>query len=295
LARSTPTRAARSYPDRAQQARTAISEFVSGRGKSLAYVGTALAVTGIGTATAATAAAPASAATVSTVRQLSAGDFAGIQQGPTIAFDRPAAPAKATSQHARHARHASRVHVVRHSAHAMSWRQIRDALAKQTFPRGAPGKLPLADRLLPGSASGAQSALPITSSRLANATTIVRQALAKHMGIRSAVIAVATSMQESGLENINFGDRDSLGLFQQRPSCGWGSAAQLTNPAYAADAFLRALHTQQKSDPDWAGQPLWQVAQSVQNSGFPYAYAKWEAQAAQLVSHISTQLVKVQA
>ena len=64
----------------------------------------------------------------------------------------------------------------------------------------------------------------MTSSQMANATTIVRQALTRHMGLRAAVIAVATAMQESTLENISYGDRDSEGLFQQRPSSkGWGT------------------------------------------------------------------------
>jgi len=108
--------------------------------------------------------------------------------------------------------------------------------------------------------------------------------------LRAAVIAVATAMQESGLENISYGDRDSLGLFQQRPSMGWGTAAQITTPSYAADAFLSALATHQKADPGWAGEPLWATAQAVQKSGFPTAYAKWEKQAAQLVTSIATKL-----
>jgi hypothetical protein len=133
--------------------------------------------------------------------------------------------------------------------------------------------------------------MAITPSRYANAATIVRQALDKKMGLRSAVIAVATAMQESTLQNINYGDRDSLGLFQQRPSCGWGTASQILHPAYAADAFLSALHSYQTSNPAWAHQPLWQPAQGVQASGFPYNYAKWEAQAAQLVGSVARHLV----
>jgi hypothetical protein len=188
-----------------------------------------------------------------------------------------------------HAARAKSPHVVRHGG-SRSWKQIRDALASQTSPRPEPGKLPLADRLLTGPASGAQSYLPIGSSQMANATAIVHQALAKHMGLRAAVIAVATAMQESGLQNINYGDRDSLGLFQQRPSMGWGTASQITTPSYAADAFLSALAAHQKADPGWAGEPLWATAQAVQKSGFPYAYAKWEKQAAQLVTTIATKL-----
>jgi hypothetical protein len=180
-------------------------------------------------------------------------------------------------------------HVVRHGS-AKSWKQIRDELAGRMSPRAEPGKLPLADRLVIGPASGSQSYLPMSSARMDNATAIVRQALGRRMGLRAAVIAVATAMQESGLENISYGDRDSLGLFQQRPSMGWGSASQITKPSYAADAFLSALAAHQKTDPGWAGQPLWATAQAVQRSGFPYAYAKWEKQAAQLVSAIATKL-----
>jgi hypothetical protein len=181
------------------------------------------------------------------------------------------------------------LHVVRHGS-SKSWKQIRDELASQTSPRAKPGTLPLADRLEIGSASGSQSYLPIDAGRMANATAIVRQALNKHMGVRAAVIAVATAMQESGLENISYGDRDSLGLFQQRPSMGWGTASQITTPSYAADAFLGALAAHQKADPAWAGEPLWATAQAVQKSGFPFAYAKWEKQAAQLVTTIATKL-----
>jgi hypothetical protein len=98
-------------------------------------------------------------------------------------------------------------------------------------------------------------------------------------------------MQESKLVNINYGTSDSLGLFQQRPSCGWGSPAQIMRPRYAAHAFLRALRTYQANNPGWAHQPLWQAAQGVQASGFPTAYAQWESQAAHLVASITPGLV----
>jgi hypothetical protein len=211
--------------------------------------------------------------------------------GRAAAPARPAAStAHAAPAHAATA-HAATAHATTATAHAAkSWTQVRDELARQMTPRARPGTLPMADRLVAGPASGPQSTMPITPAQLANATTIVRQALSKRMGVRAAVIAVATAMQESGLENISYGDRDSLGLFQQRPSMGWGTASQVTTPAYAADAFLKALAAHQKADPGWAGQPLWETAQSVQNSGFPYAYAKWETQAAQLVSAIAMKL-----
>jgi len=168
-----------------------------------------------------------------------------------------------------------------------SWRAVMDAAAGQHS--GA--ALAPSQRLLPTQISGPQATLPMTPDRLANATTIVRQALDKHMGLRSAVIAMATAMQESTLQNLQYGTYDSLGLFQQRPSSGWGTPAQITDPVYASDAFLNALRRYQEGNPGWATQPLWQAAQGVQNSGFPYAYAKWEVQAAEVVAGVARHMV----
>jgi hypothetical protein len=288
---------------------TAVSDFVTGRGKSLAYAGAAaaLAGTGIGAVASASppaqaqaAAAPARPATDSAEAGLPSWvPAAGRAATAPAAVAREAAPRKAathktathkTAAHktAAHKTHkTARVHVVRRSHRPTTWKQVRDLVARQTYPRPEPGKLPLPDRVHVGSVSGPQAYLPITGSRLANASTIVHRALAKHMGLRAAVIAVATSMQESTLDNISYGDRDSEGLFQQRPSAGWGTPAQITNTSYASDAFLNALRDHQRSDPSWASRPLWQTAQAVQNSGFPYAYAKWESQAAQLVTSIA--------
>ena len=125
---------------------------------------------------------------------------------------------------------------------------------------------------------------------LAGAGTAVASSASAAVVHHPAVVAVATAMQESELNNLNYGDRDSLGLFQQRPSCGWGTAAQIMNPAYAADAFLGALAQYQSNNPGWATQPLWASAQAVQKSGYPTAYAQWESQAAQLVQQIVTQV-----
>jgi hypothetical protein len=167
-----------------------------------------------------------------------------------------------------------------------SWDQIQHMVASQT----SPSEPQAASVLQPVPTSGPQNSMPISASQQTNATTIVQQALAKKMGIRSAVIAVATSMQESQLQNINYGTSDSLGLFQQRPSMGWGTAAQITDPSFAANAFLGALQQYQAGDPAWASQPLWASAQAVQKSGFPFAYAKWESQAAGLVKQIAMQV-----
>ncbi|HET7013270.1 MAG TPA: hypothetical protein VFI65_05140 [Streptosporangiaceae bacterium] len=172
-----------------------------------------------------------------------------------------------------------------------AWDAIERVAAGQPASHSSHGPLPAQDRLTPVGTSGPQSWMAMTPERYDNAKTIVRQVIAKKMGLRSAVIAVATAMQESTLLNVNYGDSDSLGLFQQRPSCGWGTAAQILHPSYAADAFLGALRSYQDRDPSWSQQPLWQTAQGVQASGFPTAYAKWEAQAAGLVHSIARQLV----
>lgn len=89
---------------------------------------------------------------------------------------------------------------------------------------------------------------------------------------RAAVIAIATAMQESKLENVPYGTDDSLGLFQQRPSKGWGTPSEVMTPAYAATAFYRRLAT----IPRWQALPLAAAAQDVQNSAYPHAYAQWE-------------------
>lgn len=102
-----------------------------------------------------------------------------------------------------------------------------------------------------------------------------------HMGIsrRGRVIAMATALQESNLKNYRYAvDHDSLGLFQQRPSSGWGTPKQLTNPTYAAYAFYRVLVRYKGS---WGC--LTCAAQKVQRSAFPGAYAKHERFATQIV------------
>ena len=179
----------------------------------------------------------------------------------------------------------------RGGGHPKAWDAIERFAAGQSASPASHAPLPAGDRLTPVGTTGPQSWMAMTPARYDNATTIVRQAIAKKMGLRSAVIAVATAMQESTLLNISYGDSDSVGLFQQRPSCGWGTAAQILHPSYAADAFLNALHSYQDGDPSWSQQPLWQTAQGVQASGFPTAYAKWESQAAGLVHSIARHLV----
>jgi hypothetical protein len=97
-----------------------------------------------------------------------------------------------------------------------------------------------------------------------------------HKGI---VIALMAAMQESGLLNLHYGDRDSQGLFQMRPSMGWGSVAQVTDPVYASKKFFSVLNQQ-----PWERMSNTAAAQAVEKSGFPGAYAKWEGKANAMAS-----------
>jgi hypothetical protein len=130
---------------------------------------------------------------------------------------------------------------------------------------------------------GAQSHIDLNDEQLANAKAIIAATKKAGLPERAAVISIATSLQESKLENLGHlgdaNDHDSLGLFQQRPSSGWGSADQLTDPNYAAKAFYSSL----KNVPGYEQMPLTDAAQTVQVSAYPDAYAKWEKMAAGLV------------
>jgi hypothetical protein len=122
----------------------------------------------------------------------------------------------------------------------------------------------------------------VTNEQLANATVIV--ATGREMGVpdRGLWVALATALQESTLRNLDYGDRDSLGLFQQRPSQGWGSPAQVRDPRYAATQFYDRL----VDVAGWEQMPLWQAAQTVQRSAFPLAYARWEQEAADILAEV---------
>jgi len=113
-----------------------------------------------------------------------------------------------------------------------------------------------------------------------NASTIAAVAARRGLPARAATIALATAMQESKLRNLEHGDRDSLGLFQQRPSQGWGSPAQILNPTYAAGRFYDELV---KID-GYRSLDITDAAQRVQRSGFPRAYAEHEPEARALAS-----------
>ena len=118
----------------------------------------------------------------------------------------------------------------------------------------------------------------LDAEQLANAQTIVATTSRAGMPSRAAVVAVATALQESGLRNVGYGDRDSLGLFQQRAS--WGPASVRLDPAAATILFLRALD----AVPHWELLPAAVASDQVQHSAFPSAVALWETLATALVA-----------
>lgn len=117
-------------------------------------------------------------------------------------------------------------------------------------------------------------------SQLQNAATIAGVGRGMGASDRDIKIALMTALQESGLRNLNYGDRDSVGLFQQRTSQGWGTVEQIMNPSYSAGKFFEGLLKIEER----GGMSLAQAAQSVQRSAYPDAYAKWEDEAAGILS-----------
>lgn len=111
--------------------------------------------------------------------------------------------------------------------------------------------------------------------QMQNASTIAAVGVKLGVPTYGIEIAEATALQESKLYNINGGDRDSLGLFQQRPSMGWGSADQIMDTTYASTAFYQALEKVK----NWQSLDLTVAAQDVQHSGYPTAYANHEQEA----------------
>jgi hypothetical protein len=116
-----------------------------------------------------------------------------------------------------------------------------------------------------------------------NASIIAAVAERRDLPARAISIAIATAIQESKLRNLDSGDRDSIGIFQQRPSQGWGTPRQLSNPYYAANAFYDALVTVD----GYEDMPITEAAQAVQRSAFPEAYAEHESDGRAVASTLS--------
>jgi hypothetical protein len=151
-------------------------------------------------------------------------------------------------------------------------------LAWDTENEGAPG--------VPGQCAVAGLSMTLTAEQVDNAKTIAAVGRDRGLPERAIVIALATAQQESRLRNLDYGDRDSLGLFQQRPSSGWGTDAQVQDPVYAAGKFYDHLVTV----PGWETGRLTEVAQSVQRSAFPEAYEQWGEVAEKLTAALMSEL-----
>ena len=137
----------------------------------------------------------------------------------------------------------------------------------------------LVTRMIPNACylqvEGAEEPLRLTNEQARNASIIVAESYNRGLSEQAAVIALATAWQESGLRNLNYGDRDSLGLFQQRPSYDWGTKEQILDPWYSSGRFYEELV---KFD-DWESTDVNDIAQKVQRSGHPEAYRKHETNA----------------
>ncbi|MEV6412209.1 hypothetical protein [Kribbella sp. NPDC051718] len=148
-------------------------------------------------------------------------------------------------------------------------------------PFGASGKsqaacLPLA----PGQAGDANTSVKLRQNQIAFARIIDDVAVKRGLPGQATLVALMTALQESQLQNLSYGDRDSVGLFQQRPAAGWGSVEQIMDPRYAAEAFFGGVNP---PDPPglvdingWPSMSYNDAAQAVQVSGFPDAYGQHE-------------------
>ena len=142
------------------------------------------------------------------------------------------------------------------------------------------GPLPDPERCT-ATAGGHTASLSIEQAE--NASIIAAVAERRGLPAHAISIAIATAMQESKLRNLEGGDRDSIGIFQPRPSQGWGSPRQLNDPYYAANAFYDALIQVD----GYEDMPLTEAAQAVQRSAFPDAYAEHEADGRAVASALS--------
>src|SRR3954447_22597751 len=113
----------------------------------------------------------------------------------------------------------------------------------------------------------------LSTSQAENAALIAAVGQRRGLPARAVSIALTTAFQESKLENVRYGDSDSLGLFQQRPSQGWGTPKQVMNRTYATNAFYDAL----EKVPGYQAMDITNAAQEVQRSGYPTAYRQYEA------------------
>jgi hypothetical protein len=136
----------------------------------------------------------------------------------------------------------------------------------------------------PGCQAGTgEQAIPLDPEQAEVAATIAGVAARHRLPRQAVTIALAAALQESKLHNLDYGDRDSVGIFQQRPSEGWGPASQLQDPVYATTKFYAAL----TQVPGYAKLPVYQAAQAVQHSADGSAYQQWTVVAGQLAGYFT--------
>ncbi len=137
---------------------------------------------------------------------------------------------------------------------------------------------------VPGCAAGTgANAIPLDFGQAADAAIIAGVAERKHLPRQALTIAYATALQESKLENLDYGTLDSVGIFQQRPSQGWGTVSELEDPAYAAGAFFAALVKVH----GYTRLPVYVAAQDVQHSADGYAYEQYAQTGALLAAEFT--------
>jgi len=146
------------------------------------------------------------------------------------------------------------------------------------------GITPAAPPPPPGCQAGAGvSAIPLDTGQAGIAATIAGVAARHRLPRQPVTIALAAALQESQLQNLDYGDRDSVGVFQQRPSQGWGTTAELEDPVYATTKFFAAL----VRVPRYTKMPVDQAAQDVQHSADGYAYGEWTEVATLLAGYFT--------
>jgi len=134
-------------------------------------------------------------------------------------------------------------------------------------------------------AAGDGQEIPMQAGQAGIAATIAGVAQREALPARAVTVAYAAAMQESKLQNLAYGDRDSVGVFQQRPSEGWGKRSQLENPVYATTRFFSAL----VKVPGYRQMPVYQAAQAVQHSADGSAYQQYQQLAARMTAAFTGQ------
>src|ERR1700761_5613307 len=138
----------------------------------------------------------------------------------------------------------------------------------------------------PCQAAAGPSTFGLDTDQAANATTIAAVGIRLGLPDHAVTVALAAALQESKLINLPYGDLDSLGLFQQRPSQGWGTPAEIMTPRYAAAVFYQHL----EQVPGWQDLSVTDAAQDVQHSAEPDAYGRWESEARVLAEALTGEL-----